>query len=429
MRSRFKVIPAARHAHARGRACPRRRVVAVAAGRSPRAEARPEAAARPIRCCASPWMRRTTWTRRLYYTVAAYQIDNYVWTGLLGYKHLSGPAGAELVPYLAESMPTISADGKNLSSSFVTDLKYSNGTAVKASDFAAHDRAPDFKIDSPGVGFFSSIKGVSGPNGYADDEEGPHQRDHHERLPRGRSRSSSIIREGDILYILALEFAQFVPANTPASDQSTHPIPSTGPYMIQNYVPSRSFTLVRNPNYNDQIPTMPSGQSGQGRRQDHHRPCCRPTSRSSATSPTTTSTRCPERPPAGSAVQVQGPAEDLHEREHVLLLPQQQAAAVQQPQGAAGGQLRNRPQRDHLGRVRRSRSADAELPAAGLPAVQEDQRLHVRPREGEAARPAVRNGGQHRSTSTGRTRIRPRRRPSTWPASCPRSATSRSCTC
>ena len=50
----------------------------------------------------------------LYYTVAAYQVDNYVWNGLLGYKHTSGPASAELVPYLAEKMPTISADGKNL---------------------------------------------------------------------------------------------------------------------------------------------------------------------------------------------------------------------------------------------------------------------------------------------------------------------------
>ena len=29
--------------------------------------------------------------------------------------------------------------------------------------------------------------------------------------------------------------------------------------MIKSYVPSRSFELVRNPNYNDQIPTMPTG--------------------------------------------------------------------------------------------------------------------------------------------------------------------------
>ena len=41
-------------------------------------------------------------------------------------------------------------------------------------------------------------------------------------------------------------------------------------------------------------------------------------------------------------------------------------------------------------------SADGELPAAGLPAVQEDHRLHVRPRQGEAARSAVRDGGPDR---------------------------------
>ena len=29
--------------------------------------------------------------------------------------------------------------------------------------------------------------------------------------------------------------------------------------MLQSYVPNRTFTLVRNPNYNNQIPTMPSG--------------------------------------------------------------------------------------------------------------------------------------------------------------------------
>jgi peptide/nickel transport system substrate-binding protein len=193
----------------------------------------------------------------LYYTVAAYQVDNYVWTGLMGYKHASGPAGAELVPYLAESMPTISADGMNLKFKLRPNLKYSNGADVKASDFR-YTIERDFKIDSPGVGFFSSIKGVSGPNGFAATKKG-----HISGIITDDAARTIEIQldhpEGDILYILALEFAHFVPAGTPASDQSTHPIPSTGPYMLQSYVPNRSFTLVRNPNYNNQIPTMPSG--------------------------------------------------------------------------------------------------------------------------------------------------------------------------
>jgi peptide/nickel transport system substrate-binding protein len=193
----------------------------------------------------------------LYYTTAAYQVDNYVWTGLLGYKHLPGAAGAELVPYLAESMPTVSADGKNLKFKLRANLKYSNGAEVKASDFR-YTIERDFKIDSPGVGFFSSIKGVSGPNGFAETKKG-----HISGIITNDAARTIEIQldhpEGDILYILALEFAHFVPAGTPASDQSTHPIPSTGPYMLQSNVPNRSFTLVRNPNYNNQIPTMPSG--------------------------------------------------------------------------------------------------------------------------------------------------------------------------
>jgi peptide/nickel transport system substrate-binding protein len=193
----------------------------------------------------------------LYYTVAAYQLTNYVWTGLVGYKHENGPAGATLVPYLAKSMPTVSADGRNFKFTLRSGLKYSNGTAVKASDFR-YTIERDFKMDSPGVGFFTDIKGVSGDNGFAATKKG-----HISGIITDDSAGTIEIQldqpRGDFLYILATEFAHLVPTGTPASDQSTKPIPATGPYMIQSYTPSRSFTLVRNPNFNNQIPTMPSG--------------------------------------------------------------------------------------------------------------------------------------------------------------------------
>jgi peptide/nickel transport system substrate-binding protein len=193
----------------------------------------------------------------LYYTVAAYQLTNYVWTGLVGYKHENGPAGATLVPYLAKSMPTVSADGRNFKFTLRSGLKYSNGKAVKASDFR-YTIERDFKMDSPGVGFFTDIKGVSGDNGFAATKKG-----HISGIITDDSAGTIEIQldqpRGDFLYILATEFAHVVPTGTPASDQSTKPIPATGPYMIQRYTPSRSFTLVRNPNYNNQIPTMPSG--------------------------------------------------------------------------------------------------------------------------------------------------------------------------
>ena len=193
----------------------------------------------------------------LYYTVAAYQLTNYVWTGLMGYKHESGPGGAELVPYLAASEPTISADGKDYKFTLRKNLKYSDGTAVKASDFR-YSIERDFKMDSPGVGFYSDIQGVSGAKGLATTKKG-----HISGIIADDAKGTIEIKldnpRGDFLYILALEFSDFVPSGTPASDQSTKPIPATGPYMVQSYTPSRSFTIVRNPHYNNQIPTMPSG--------------------------------------------------------------------------------------------------------------------------------------------------------------------------
>jgi peptide/nickel transport system substrate-binding protein len=193
----------------------------------------------------------------LYYTVAAYQLTNYVWTGLVGYKHENGPGGATLVPYLAESMPKISADGKDYKFTLRDGLKYSNGNALKASDFRCTIER-DFKMDSPGVGFYSDISGVSGSNGYAETKKG-----HISGIITNDANRTVEIKldspRGDFLYILAMEFSHFVPCGTPASDQSTHPIPATGPYMVQSYRPNRSITMVRNPNYNDQIPTMPTG--------------------------------------------------------------------------------------------------------------------------------------------------------------------------
>jgi peptide/nickel transport system substrate-binding protein len=193
----------------------------------------------------------------LYYTVAAFQLDQYVWTGLLGYKHVNGPAGATLVPYLAQSMPKVSADGKTYDFTLRPNLKYSNGKPLKASDFRyTIERA--FKMDSPGVGFFSDIKGVGGSNGFAETKKG-----HISGITTDDAKRTIKIQltspRADFPFITALEFAHVVPTGTPATDQSTHPIPATGPYMLQSYQPNRGFTIVRNPNYNNQIPTMPTG--------------------------------------------------------------------------------------------------------------------------------------------------------------------------
>ena len=187
----------------------------------------------------------------LSYTVQGWETMWNVYLSLLGYKHVNGPDGATIVPALAEDLPQISSDGKTYTLTLRTGLKYSDGTAVKASDFKYAIKR-DFLVDSPGVGFFTNIVGA---DKFSETKKG----DISGITADDATRKITIKLakpQGDFQNILATIFAAPVPASAPAKDQSTHPIPSTGPYMIQSYTPSRQFVLVRNPNFKptDNVP-------------------------------------------------------------------------------------------------------------------------------------------------------------------------------
>ena len=180
----------------------------------------------------------------LSYTVEGWQIMWNVYLPLLGYKHVNGPDGATIVPYLADSLPTVSSDGKTYTLTLRKGIKYSNGATVKASDFRATIER-DFKVDSPGVGFFGNIVGA--------DQFSKTKTGHISGIVVDDSTGQITIHlnapQGDFMNILATTFAAPVPAGTPAKDQSTTPAPSTGPYMIQSYQPNKIAIVVRNPNY------------------------------------------------------------------------------------------------------------------------------------------------------------------------------------
>ncbi|MDQ5820938.1 MAG: ABC transporter substrate-binding protein [Actinomycetota bacterium] len=180
----------------------------------------------------------------LSYTVDGWAILWNVYHPLLGYRHVSGPAGATLVPGLTEALPEVSADGLTYKLTLREGLKYSDGTPVKASDFRATVERL-FKIDSPGVGFFSSIVGA--------EKFGETKTGQITGITTDDATGDITIKltdpRGDFSNILAMEFAAIVPANTPAKDQSTTPIPSTGPYMIESFKPNKSFVVVRNPHF------------------------------------------------------------------------------------------------------------------------------------------------------------------------------------
>jgi peptide/nickel transport system substrate-binding protein len=192
----------------------------------------------------------------LSYTVQGWAIMWNVYLPLLGYKHVNGPDGATIVPYLAQSLPTVSSDGKTYTLTLRKGVKYSNGAAVKASDFAyAIER--DFQIDSPGVGFFGNIVGA---NAYGTSKKG-HIAGIVTNDATGKITIHLTAPEGDFENILATTFTALVPAGTPSKDQSTTPIPSTGPYMIQSYSPNKSVIVVRNPHFDASLygGTVPAG--------------------------------------------------------------------------------------------------------------------------------------------------------------------------
>lgn len=192
----------------------------------------------------------------LSYTVQGWSIMWNVYLPLLGYKHVNGPDGATLVPYLAKAMPKVSADGKTYTFTLRSGLKYSDGTAVKASDFKSSIERL-FLVDSPGVGFFSGIVGADtfaqtkkgGLSGITTDDA------------KGTITINLTAPQGDFENILATTFAAIVPSSAPAKDQSTTPLPATGPYMIQSYKANKQVIVVRNPNFDASMfdGNIPSG--------------------------------------------------------------------------------------------------------------------------------------------------------------------------
>jgi peptide/nickel transport system substrate-binding protein len=190
------------------------------------------------------------------YTTQAIEADNMVYTPLLAYTAESGTAGTKLIPGLAQDLPTISSDGKTYTLTLRPGLKYSDGSPVKASDFAfAVERA--IKLSWGGASFLTG--NIAGATDYQS----------------GKAPSISGIvtddRTGKITVTLAQAYGPFenvlafpatapIPQSTPMSVQATTPPPGVGPYKFGHVVANASYELQRNPVFAGlKIPGIPTG--------------------------------------------------------------------------------------------------------------------------------------------------------------------------
>jgi peptide/nickel transport system substrate-binding protein len=181
----------------------------------------------------------------LGYTVDSWQPMAQAYPGLVVFAHASGAAGAKVRPGLAEALPRISADGRTYQLRLRKNLSFSDGTPVKASDFK-HSIERVIATDSQGVSLgYTNIAGAEqfgktkkgGISGIVVNDA------------TGDITIHLVKPRGSFTYELAIPFAAVVPASTPNKNQTQHPPPGAGRYVIKNVEQGRSYSLVRNPHF------------------------------------------------------------------------------------------------------------------------------------------------------------------------------------
>jgi peptide/nickel transport system substrate-binding protein len=194
----------------------------------------------------------------LSYRLESWQIFQDVYLGLLAKRYGTCGEGAgctKIIPALADGLPDSNGDGTDLKFTLRKGLKYSNGEPVKASDFK-NTIIRDFKLNSPGIGFFNNIVGSE------DCEASPDKCSDISGIVVDDKAGTVEIKlnkpQSDFLYILTTFFTALVPSSTPDKDTENPPPAAAGPYYISQYKPSRSFTVLRNPHYKP-IPGIPTG--------------------------------------------------------------------------------------------------------------------------------------------------------------------------
>jgi peptide/nickel transport system substrate-binding protein len=183
------------------------------------------------------------------YTTQSAEATWISYLGLYTYAHKSGQPGGQVIPGLAQDVPTVTNGGKTYTLTLRPNLKYSDGTAVKASDFTyTIERA--LKLNWGGKSFFTAyIKGATAYDagksktisGIATDDS------------TGKITIELTQPYGAFLNVLAFPSAGLVPSGTKMTNLSNNPPPGVGPYSIKDVVPNRSFNLVRNPDWTDSI--------------------------------------------------------------------------------------------------------------------------------------------------------------------------------
>lgn len=189
-------------------------------------------------------------------TTQSYEATWITYTGLVTYAHASGEAGAKLIPGVAVSLPTVTDGGRTYTFTLRKGLTYSNGTPVRASDFAySIQRAIKLGWGEKELLTENIVGGEAFDSGKASKISGIKTND-----GSGAITIKLVAPYGPFLNVLAFPAAGLVPSGTPIKSLTNDPPPGIGPYVISSVVPNKSFVLTRNPRFTaSTIPGVPAG--------------------------------------------------------------------------------------------------------------------------------------------------------------------------
>ena len=171
---------------------------------------------------------------------------------LFAYKSCPGSCGLQLVPDLATSMGTTSANGLTYTVSIQPDVKFENGTVVTSQDVKyAIERTYDRSVLANGPTYYQAL--LTDPN-----YPGPYT-DRSKNLmgltaidtPNATTLVFHLVSPfPDLPYVLAFpNTAPVLPSADTGANYQLHPL-STGPYMFKSYTLNKQLILVDNPNWN-----------------------------------------------------------------------------------------------------------------------------------------------------------------------------------
>ncbi|MCF3641771.1 ABC transporter substrate-binding protein [Rhizobium sp. TRM95111] len=183
------------------------------------------------------------------YTAQFWQLYQMTYDGLVKFKQAGGTDGFEIVPSIAEAIPTAENDGKTYVFKIRKGIKFSNGKEVTPSDVEASFQRI-FKVKGPTTGsFYNGIVGADKCIETAETctlEGGVIGDD-----ATGTVTINLVAPDAEIFSKLAVPHASILPADAPLADAGTTPIPGTGAYYIESYNPNEQMVMKRNPHFKE----------------------------------------------------------------------------------------------------------------------------------------------------------------------------------